>query len=716
MSEVNWPLIRYSPERLEQLRAAASVVQQEPFAALTTQVGLLASGGHFSQARKLLRLLASEYPIDSMHPQLLSRLLMAAIEAHDPALAAAWLAARFQASYRITFDPNTSSAPADVVQFQVQGMEAQFQFSHALFDSPTSHVPLSRWCAIFGLFDVFMKSSSRIDGAVAVNLGDRGSQPGLAFCENRPGYYLIPDAHYMAQQQYNHLREDFCSQPIPWRDRKPIAFWRGSTTGELIDPTIGWRSLPRIRLCEIARDSSGIIDAGITGVADIYGADASDEIRAANLFRTRVKAGIYQQYRYQIDIDGNTNAWDGFFMRLLTGSPVLKVASRQNFEQWYYPRLEPWVNFVPVDADMADLVEKVTWLRANDDVARRIGEAGLRLAETLMQPQELGRAAPVISAAMRAERGAPLIDLQFASGVAENQALLSGWLEAGVRAAGSEARLVLPRPPGFGDYVLMAEVSPPSQHQHCITITVADSLLLRQSIGERATLYCLLPRAIATADETFVVTLRSVTATENGSQAGFNENDPTKLTLHRIGIATRPAWDGYADTATLLADLTTRVPRSVVHDLGLGNPDKPRLVQPPGATRRTVRTCFGTILYADDSVGRVRHGKENEVPRNLFLFHIGNVVVLARPDGLGSYVAVGLRPEGPEAVGDDWTPWSGGGLTQTFTMKHSPDMATGTFGLLGAGLFLCADRNGELLLSRPKCRSWELFSLEPEKT
>ena len=296
-------------------------------------------------------------------------------------------------AYRVTFDSDTSDAPAEVVQFQVQGMEMRFKFSRALFDLPTSHISLSRWCAIFGLFDAFMKSSSRIDGSVTVNLGDRGSQPGLAFCDNRKGYYLIPDAHYMAQQQDNDVRQDFRSQSIPWEDRTAVAFWRGSTTGNAIDPALGWRSLPRVRLCEIASESPEIIDAGITDVAQIYSAAAHDELKARNLLRARVKPSIYQRYRYQIDIDGNTNSWDGFFMRLLTGSAVLKVASRDNFEQWYYNRLKPWVNFVPVDAEMSDLIEKVTWLRANDDKARRIGEAGRDLAETLMQPEELGRAA-----------------------------------------------------------------------------------------------------------------------------------------------------------------------------------------------------------------------------------------------------------------------------------------------------------------------------------
>ena len=44
----------------------------------------------------------------------------------------------------------------------------------------------------------------------------------------------------------------------------------------------------------------------------------------------------FNKYKYQIDIDGNTNAWPGLFQKLLTGSPVLKVASPYGFRQWLY--------------------------------------------------------------------------------------------------------------------------------------------------------------------------------------------------------------------------------------------------------------------------------------------------------------------------------------------------------------------------------------------
>ena len=105
-------------------------------------------------------------------------------------------------------------------------------------------------------------------------------------------------------------------------------------------------------------------------------------------------------YRIQIDIDGNSNAWSGLFLKLLSGSPVIKVASSGGFRQWYYDRLEPFLNFVPVAADMSDLVEKAEWLLSHDREARAIGEAGRALAMSMSYESEFAASTAVVAAAL----------------------------------------------------------------------------------------------------------------------------------------------------------------------------------------------------------------------------------------------------------------------------------------------------------------------------
>jgi hypothetical protein len=131
------------------------------------------------------------------------------------------------------------------------------------------------------------------------------------------------------------------------------------------------------------------------------GAADAEEIRSTGLVRDFVQDRTWGRYRYQIDIDGNANAFIGCFVRLLTGSPILKVASRDGFRQWYYDRLVPWRNYVPVAADMSDLVDKVRWLLANDDKARDIGDAGRALAVSMDYQTEMRAAVQTIAAAIR---------------------------------------------------------------------------------------------------------------------------------------------------------------------------------------------------------------------------------------------------------------------------------------------------------------------------
>lgn len=60
-------------------------------------------------------------------------------------------------------------------------------------------------------------------------------------------------------------------------------------------------------------------------------------------------------------------------MRL--GSVIIKVAPRQVADtMWYFPLLQPYVDHVPVKADLSDLEEKIRWCRQNDDKCREIAE------------------------------------------------------------------------------------------------------------------------------------------------------------------------------------------------------------------------------------------------------------------------------------------------------------------------------------------------------
>jgi hypothetical protein len=276
--------------------------------------------------------------------------------------------------------------------------EHHFTFDEAALSETPPWLELRAFQWILPLLAHYARKAPLHPGAILINRGDIGGKPGLAYCDNRPDRFLIPDFNFVATGGYAGAREIFRRNRVPWHDRKPVAFWRGSTTG--ISAGNSWRGLARAKLCDLSLRDTTLFDVGFSDVTQRSEIESA-EIRDAGLLRGPVPWQEWNRYKYLIDIDGNTNAFKGLFQRLLTGSPILKVESRQAFVQWYYDELRPWINYVPISADMSDLVDKVRWLQSHDEITEVIGKRGRELTEILSYARELARGSATISAAFR---------------------------------------------------------------------------------------------------------------------------------------------------------------------------------------------------------------------------------------------------------------------------------------------------------------------------
>lgn len=252
------------------------------------------------------------------------------------------------------------------------------------------------WPRIRSVFPV-LAALSRLhgqDGFFALSLGDEGLQSRvLAFSSNVPDY-LIPDPSFVHSRGYLRQRESY-ALAAPWQERRDMLYWRGTDTGV-------WRyrqvdQAPRVGICRLAKNGALGISAAITNVEK-----RKDSGVRARHYAEHGLLGAWEhqdeilKYRYQLDIDGNASAWSGFFLKLLSGSPVLKIASEFHWRQWYYADLVPGQHYVPVDADLSNLEEKLNWLRANPLEAQRIGESGRQFALSRTFPAEIGRAADTV--------------------------------------------------------------------------------------------------------------------------------------------------------------------------------------------------------------------------------------------------------------------------------------------------------------------------------
>lgn len=184
---------------------------------------------------------------------------------------------------------------------------------------------------------------------------------------------LIPDTYFYSADAFARWKELSTADARPWHERKPVAIWRGSTSGPRIVPE-RIRDNPRINLAYYCNEYPDLFDVRITDVTQLDAATAArveETLRQAGLMGGRMVPSDFRNYMFSIDIDGNANAW-GFFEKLALGLCVLKVDS--SWEQWFYPDLKPWVHYVPVDASLNDLVPKMEELRAKPDLAFAIAE------------------------------------------------------------------------------------------------------------------------------------------------------------------------------------------------------------------------------------------------------------------------------------------------------------------------------------------------------
>jgi hypothetical protein len=398
----------------------------------------------------------------------------------------------------------------------------------------------------------------------------------------------------------------------------------------------------------------------------------------------------------------------------LTGSPVLKVASPCGYRQWYYDRLRPWTNFVPVSAEMTDLMEKIAWLRRHDDTARRIGENGQALAMSLRYEAELGAAGRTIAAATRYFADRPEAEMQFGLETPAGLRLIDGWTaprEDGLPTLGYESRLELPRPVAAESYVLAIDVSPftdaPAPPAQRAAVVVNGEILRETVLCGRQLLRCRVPRRTIEGADRLIVTLLHPDAASLASASNPLDDRVLSMILHSLTLAPASihAKAGGADAEVLPPD-PIRPTRDKIEN-GLFGPD---IWLPPEAKLGRLKTHRSTVVFADTDHGVLRHGPEELSPTNLvlgenegtaYLFHVA-------PDG--TRFTVRIRPDRQglqEAVPSAETNCR----FQAFRTLPTPADDQATFGLTSHGLLLCAEGDGRVTLSRSALGPWERFRL-----
>ena len=303
---------------------------RDPVEAALAPALLMCSNGDFEQAElHIIELLRLNIDRLRQYPEAFICFLQALFVVQRFDLVAVMLKDRHDFVGDLEIQAEEGRESPACVRWSISASNAyQFIFDlRALQDDHATHkILMLHWA--FPMFANFTAAPEKEMGSVLINQFDIGVRPGLAYCDNRPDYFLVPDLIFVSSGGYRYARSVLAKDAIPWHDRKRVAFWRGATTGPKSGPR-DWQSLDRVKLCEIARrhERTSLIDAGISQVVNFADPTVADEIKAAGLMKGFVPWQEWGRYRYHIDIDGNSCPYSNLFQRLLTGSPVLKVQS-----------------------------------------------------------------------------------------------------------------------------------------------------------------------------------------------------------------------------------------------------------------------------------------------------------------------------------------------------------------------------------------------------
>jgi Glycosyl transferase family 90 len=255
-----------------------------------------------------------------------------------------------------------------------------------------------RWLRTRPLFAAVKRLYPGLVGRGNLWLDDLPRGSGLSLCGYTPAHVLVPDAVFLESSGYRELGLEVATRWIPWRERRAQVFWRGSSTGVPPRPDGDWRDIPRFKLCLKVQgsDNPHLFDIAVSRIVQVSDPRTVDEITSAGVLQDVVPLIKFMDYRSAIDIDGNSSSWPGLFTKLMMGNTVIKVDSMHGYRQWYYDRLMPWKNFIPLSAAMSELEELAMWIEAHPDQAEAIAMNGRELAKSMAFDRVMADIAPQI--------------------------------------------------------------------------------------------------------------------------------------------------------------------------------------------------------------------------------------------------------------------------------------------------------------------------------
>ncbi|XP_032794179.2 protein O-glucosyltransferase 2 [Daphnia magna] len=157
---------------------------------------------------------------------------------------------------------------------------------------------------------------------------------------------------------------------IRWENKQDKAFWRGRDSRR-----------ERLNLVKLSRRHPELINASLTNFFFFR-----DEEKTYGPKEDHISFFKFFDYKYQLNIDGTVAAYR--FPYLLAGDAVVFKQDSEYYEH-FYSDLKPRVHYIPIKADLSDLVEVIKWAKTHDEEVRQIGANGRQYARSHLLPKDI---------------------------------------------------------------------------------------------------------------------------------------------------------------------------------------------------------------------------------------------------------------------------------------------------------------------------------------
>jgi hypothetical protein len=169
-----------------------------------------------------------------------------------------------------------------------------------------------------------------------------------------------------------------------WSDKKIAkAVFRGGPTG------CGYTERTNMRI-KLAMMDSPLLDVELTGKGATIDSNSIrfDPKYGLGMLNTGIPSSKsfltmadQSHYKYIIHVDGNVNAYR-LLTTMATGSLILRVTSQ--YKSWVDHLIKHMEHYVPVKADLSDLLGVIQWCKKHDAECQRIAQTGAEFARKVL--------------------------------------------------------------------------------------------------------------------------------------------------------------------------------------------------------------------------------------------------------------------------------------------------------------------------------------------